>query len=145
MSVDSTILRELSPFRSFSKDQLVKVGKICAERKISAGQTIFREMEPGIEIFVVLQGEIEIVFTAGGGGLVNIEWAGVGQVLGLRAFIPPYRYLSTATCLTDGCLLAIDAVKLRMLVEQDSQLAILIHESLMEAMMNRVADMRSTS
>jgi CRP/FNR family transcriptional regulator, cyclic AMP receptor protein len=145
MAVDIAILRELSSFGSFSDDQVGKVGNLCAERMISAGQTFFREGELGKTIFVVLQGEIQVRFTAGGGGLVSIEWIGAGGVLGIRAFFPPYRYLSTASSLTDGYLLAIDAVKLRMLVEQDSQLAILIHECLMEAMMNRVADLRSAS
>jgi CRP-like cAMP-binding protein len=92
---------------------------------------------------VVLRGEIEILFTAGGGGLVSLEWAGAGQVLGIRAFIPPYRYLSTARCLTGGCFLAIDALELRSLIEEDSQLGVSIHECLMVAILNRVPNVRT--
>jgi CRP-like cAMP-binding protein len=143
MAVDAKLLRGLSPFSSLSEEKLEKVAELCVERMISAGQIFFREGEPGIAIFVVPQGDVEVLFTIGREALASIEWVGTGEVLGIRAFIPPYRYLSTARCLTEGCMLAIDAVKLRELIEQDGRLAISIHECFMQAMLNRVASLRS--
>jgi len=143
MDVDVAMLRALSLFKDLTEDQLDKVTSLCSEKSISPGQTFFREGEPGTAIFVVLQGEIEVLFTAGGDALVCMEWVEAGEVLGIRAFFQPYKYLSTARSLTDGCLLAIDAVKLRELYEQDSQLAVSIHERLMHAMLNRVTTLRS--
>ena len=143
MGLDAALLRKLPPFSSLSEDQLGKVAGLCAEKTISAGQLFFREGEPGIAIFVVPQDEVEVLFTAGGDALACREWVGTGEVLGIQAFFPPYRYLSTARSLTEGCLLAIDTVKLRELIEQDSRLAISIHECLMQAMLNRVTTLRS--
>ena len=143
MGVDAALLRKLPPFRSLSEDQLGKLAGLCAEKTISAGQMFFREGEPGIAIFVVPQGDVEVLFTAGGNPLACREWVGTGEIMGIRAFFPPYRYLSTARSLTEGCLLAIDTVKLRELIEQDSRLAISIHECLMQAMLNRVTTLRS--
>jgi CRP-like cAMP-binding protein len=143
MGLDAALLRKLPPFSSLSEDQLGKVAGLCAEKTISAGQLFFREGEPGIAIFVVPQDEVEVLFTAGGDALACREWVGTGEVLGIQAFFPPYRYLSTARSLTEGCLLAIDTVKLRELIEQDSRLAISIHECLMQAMLNRAVGLRS--
>lgn len=143
MGVDVALLRGLSPFISISEVQLGKVAELCEEKIISAGQTLFQEGEPGIAIFVVPQDDVEVLFTAGGDALACIEWVGAGEVLGIRAFFPPYRYMSTARSLTEGTVLEIDAVRLRELFEQDSYLAISVHECLMQAMLNRVTSLRS--
>lgn len=142
MGVDAALLRRLPPFSSLSEDQLGKVAGLCTEKTISAGQAFFREGEPGIAIFVVPDDDVEVLFTAGGDALACIEWVGTGEILGIQAFFPPYRYLTTARSLTEGCLFAIDAVKLRELIQQDSWLAISIHECLMQAMLNRVVGLR---
>jgi CRP-like cAMP-binding protein len=143
MGVDITLLRRLSHFSSLSEDQLGKVAGLCAEKTISAGQAFFREGEPGTAIFAVSQDDVEVLFTTGGDALACIEWVGAGEVLGIRAFFPPYRYLSTARSLTEGGLLAIDAVKLRELTQQDSRLAVSIHECFMEAMLTRIDGLRT--
>jgi CRP-like cAMP-binding protein len=143
MGVDAALLRRLSPFSSISEVQLGKLAELCEEKTVSAGQTLFREGEPGIAIFVVPEGDIEVLITAGGDSVFSIEWVGADDVLGIRAFFPPYRYMTTARSLTEGCVLAIDAIKLRELFEQDSYLAISVHECLMQAMLNRVTSLRS--
>jgi CRP-like cAMP-binding protein len=145
MTVDVALVHGLSLFSSLSEEQLGKVAKLCSEKTISAGQTIHREGEPGKAIFMVLQGDVEVLFTAGGVALACMEWVRAGEILGIRAFFPPYRYLSTAHSLTEGRLLEINAIKLRELCEQDSRLAIFIHECLMQAMLNRVVGLRANT
>ena len=142
MAVDVAMLRSLSLFKDLTADQLEKVAGLCSEKYISPGQTFFREGEPGKTIFVVARGEVEVLFTAGGDALACMEWIGTGDVLGIRAVFPPYRYLCTASSLTESTLLAIDAFNLRELFLQDSQLAISILESSTCAILNRIASLR---
>jgi len=75
--------------------------------------------------------------------LACTEWLSSGDVLGIRAFFPPYKYLSTARCLTDGRVYAVNIDKLRELIEYDAYLAIAVYEGLMQAMLKRVSGLRS--
>jgi CRP-like cAMP-binding protein len=143
MAVDVATLQTLSLFKDLTADQLEKVARLCSQEHISPGQTFFREGEPGKTIFVVKKGEVEVLHTVGGDALASMEWIGAGDVLGIRALFPPYRYLSTARSLTDGTLLEIDVVKLRELFPQDSQLAISILENSTRTILNRIASLRA--
>jgi CRP-like cAMP-binding protein len=142
MAVDVAMLRALSLFKDLTADQLEKVARLCSQKYISPGQAFFREGEPGKTIFVVKKGEVEVLHTVGGDALASMEWIAAGDVLGIRALFPPYRYLSTARSLTDGTLLEIDVVKLRELFPQDSKLAILILENSTLTILNRIASLR---
>ncbi len=71
------------------------------------------------------------------------EWVSVGEVLGTRALAPPYRYSTTVRSITEETLLAIDAIKLGELFQQDGQLAKSILTRLMLAMLSRIATLRS--
>jgi hypothetical protein len=57
--------------------------------------------------------------------------------------LPPYRYLTTVRSMTEGSVLAIDAIKLGELFQQDGQLATLILRPLVRAMLDRVGTLRS--
>ena len=143
MAADIAMLQMFSIFKNIPEGHLERIAQLCSEKTVYPGETFFREGEPGLAVFVVLRDDVEVLFTAGGDALVCKEWVAAGDVLGVRAFFKPYKYLSTARSLTEGCLLAIDAIKLRDLCEQDDLLVISIHELLMEAILNRVATLRS--
>jgi CRP-like cAMP-binding protein len=143
MAADIAMLQMFSIFKNIPEGHLERIPQLCSEKTVYPGETFFREGEPGLAIFVVMRGDIEILFTAGENELVCMEWVAAGDVLGVRAFFKPYKYLSNAHSLTEGNLLAIDAVKLRELCEQDCWLAISIHERFMQAMLDRVVTLRS--
>jgi CRP-like cAMP-binding protein len=143
MSANVTLLRGLSLFRDLTEDQLKKVADLCSEMSFFPGQTFYREGEPGRTIFVLPQGEVEILYTAGGEAMMGREWVSVGEVLGVRAMLPPYRYLTTVRSMTEGSLLAIDAIKLGELFQQDGQMATLILEPLLRALLDRITTLRS--
>jgi CRP-like cAMP-binding protein len=143
MAVDVAMLQALSLFEDLTAAQLERIAGLCSEKCISPGQAFFREGEPGKTIFVVKKGEVEVLHTVGGDALASMEWIAAGDVLGIRALFPPYRYLSTARSLTDGTLLEIDVIKLRELFPQDSQLAISILENSTRTILNRIANLRA--
>lgn len=143
MAVDVATLRALSLFDGLTEDQLDKVANLCSEMPVFPGQTFFREGEPGKSIFVLPRGEVEILYTAGGDAMACREWVSVGEVLGSRALVPPYRYLTTLRSITEGTLLVIDAIKLGELFRQDGQLAKSILARLMSAILSWIATLRS--
>jgi CRP-like cAMP-binding protein len=143
MGIDTALLRGLSVFRDLSRDQLEKVANLCTENPVFPGEAFIREGEPGKTIFVIPRGEIEILYTAGGEAMACREWVKAGEVLGVRSLAPPYRYTTTVRCITDGTLIAIDAIKLGELFQQDGRLAKCMSGCLMRAILNRNATFRS--
>jgi CRP-like cAMP-binding protein len=143
MAASVALLQGLSLFSDLTEHQLEKVANLCSEMPIFPGQTFFREGEPAKMIFVLPRGEVEIFYTAGGDAMACREWIGVGEVLGIRALIPPYRYLTTARSMTEGALLAIDVVRLVELFQQDGRLAESILARLISAIQSRIGTLRS--
>jgi CRP-like cAMP-binding protein len=143
MAVDVAMLQTIPLFGDLTKTQLEKIANLCSEKSISCGETFFKEGEHGNTFFVVPRGEIEVLLTVGKDALACLKWVGVGEILGIQALAPPYRYSSTGRSVTEGTLLAIDAVKLDQLFQQDSQLAFSFLTSLMGAALNRIDGLRS--
>lgn len=143
MSVNVALLRDLSLFRYLTEDQLEKVANLCSEMPVFPGQPFIIEGEPGKAIFMLPRGEVEILYTAGGDVMASREWVSVGDILGVRALVPPYRYSTTVRSITEGTLLSIDAIKLGELFQQDGRLAKCLLACLMRAILSRNTTLRS--
>lgn len=143
MDMNSETLQAISLFGDLSEKQLKKIARLCSVKSISPGQPFFREGEQGKTVYLVPQGELEILFTSSGDSLACIEWVGAGDVLGIQALVPPHRYLTTARGVTEGTLLAINTVRLNELFQQDGQLAHMLLARLMGAALNRLAGLRA--
>jgi CRP-like cAMP-binding protein len=143
MAVDAALLQGLSLFKELNEAQLENVASLCSEMTVFPGQAFFKEGESGKAIFVLPRGEVEILYTAGGEAMMGREWVGVGEVLGTWALFPPYRYSTTVRCMTEGTLLAIDAIKLGELFQRDGQLAKFVLARLMSTVLSRIGTLRS--
>jgi len=143
MSVTVKELRELSLFTNLSESQLKKFAGLCRKITVYPGQLLFREREDGHIIFMSMEDDIEVLFTAGGESMACMEWLGAGEPLGTIALIPPHRYVSTARGLTNGTLLAIDVDKMQELIQEDGRLAIAMVPLIVSACHRKTANMRS--
>src|SRR5258708_27891886 len=80
----------------------------------AAGQTIFSADDVGKNMFVVLEGEVEILIR----GKV-VETAGTGSIIGELALIEPDHIRSaTALAKTDSKLVPVDEKRFRFLVPE---------------------------
>jgi CRP-like cAMP-binding protein len=143
MGVNVALLRGLSLFTSLSESQLEKVARICRKITIYPGQILFKEREAGDTIFLSLEADLEVLFTAGSDSMARMEWLGAGETLGTIALIPPHHYVSTARGLTEGTLLTINVDKLQKLYQQDGQLAVSMFTRMMSAYHRKTANMKS--
>ena len=143
MGVNVALLRDLSLFRDLTENQLEKVATLCSEVPVFSGETFCREGEPAKAFFVVSRDEVEILYTAGGDAMACREWVGTGEVLGIRALIPPYKYSATLRGVTEGTLLAVDVIKLVELLQQDDRLAECLLVYVMRTILSRNTTLRS--
>lgn len=143
MTVNVNLLRGLSLFTNLSESQLEKVAGLCRKITVYPGQILFKEREPGHTIFLSMEADLEVLFTAGDDSMARMEWLGADETLGTVVLIPPHQYVSTARGLTGGTLLAIDVDKMQKLLQQDGQLAVSMIPRITSAYHRKTANMKS--
>jgi CRP-like cAMP-binding protein len=143
MTVSVKMLRGLSLFTNLNESQLEKVAGICRKITVYPDQILFKERELGNTIFLSLEGDIEVLFTAGSDSMARMEWIGAGETMGTIALIPPHQYVSTARGMTEGTLLAIDVDKMERMFQQDGQLAISMIPCMTSTCNRKTANMKS--
>jgi len=77
-------------------------------QSFSAGQVIFREGEPGDVMYVVQEGEVDILFEE-----AHLETLGPGGILGEMALIDTTARSATAVAKTDCKLAAINQTRFK--------------------------------
>ena len=90
-------------------------------RRVRAGETVFRQGEPGDAVYVVLDGKVELRI---GGRLV--ETVGPGGILGEMALIEHAPRVATATAKTDSDLLPISEERFMSMIRQTPHFALQI-------------------
>jgi len=151
MSEIITFLKQGDIFYQFTQTQLELVANLCQEKTIPAGETIFEENSSSKELYIIVQGEIDILVDPGIVGLnaqtekVSIATLRRGQSFGEVALVD--EGLRSATARAKGKearLLIIPREKLIMLCETYPQLGYRLMYNLAAdlAMKIRNADLR---
>jgi hypothetical protein len=61
---------------------------------------LFNENEPGAYLYLLVEGEVEVLYTIGENGLSRVDQMGAGDIVGCSALVPPYNYTSITRSLT---------------------------------------------
>ena len=96
-------------------------------RDLSAGETIFEQGETGTAMYVVAEGEVEIL-----SGSVVLETARPGSVIGEMALIDHALRSATAVAKTDCKLVAVDQRRFEFLVQQTPYFALEVMQLMAE-------------
>ena len=75
-------LKAVSLFGSLSPRFLNGIAKACTERSFDAGETIVRQGNPGVGLFVIVSGSVKIVKTNEKGERLELATHGAGEVIG---------------------------------------------------------------
>jgi CRP/FNR family cyclic AMP-dependent transcriptional regulator len=93
----------------------------------AAGKTIFEQGETGAAMYVVSEGEVEIL-----SGPVVLETAAAGSVIGEMALIDHAERSATAVAKTDCKLVAVDQRRFEFLVQQTPYFALEVMQLMAE-------------
>ena len=85
--MDPAALRPCPLFQALSGDQLRKVGGIARRLDVAAGEVIFREGDPGDEMYVVVAGKVRISKQVEGVGEEALSILEPGSYFGEMAMI----------------------------------------------------------
>jgi CRP-like cAMP-binding protein len=142
MNTDSKFLHDYPLFSGLTEEQMQSVMLVCREECCLPDVTLFEDGQSAKEIFVLVEGEIEESITAGEAVLTPIHPAGVGEIIGCPALVPPYTHRCTARSLSRIEVLAIDVAGLRRLFDQDCQLAGTIQQHVIQALLERIGKLQ---
>jgi CRP-like cAMP-binding protein len=129
-------------FSELSAEQMRAVRQLCREECFYPGYTLFEDGEQAKNMYVLVDGEIEVFFAIGESGLVQVDLIEPGEIFGCSALVPPYVYNSTARPKTRIEVLEIDAVSLCKLFKDDLPLAVSIQQHVIQGLLARIVNLQ---
>jgi len=135
----AALLEQVDIFAELSAERLQRVSAICAERRYQEGDVIFHENTKSDELYVILQGEVEIQVDPQTLGIAPEQSPGPttiaklrrGQSFGEVALVDEgFRSASARCAAPDTQLLAIRRDDLVRLCEEDFEMGYLLMRSM---------------
>jgi CRP/FNR family transcriptional regulator, cyclic AMP receptor protein len=142
MAANFRFLHHYSLFSGLDEAQIQTLTQVCREECFMADSILFEEGQPADELFVLVDGAVEEVFTVDQAKLSLLRPVAVGDMIGCPALAPPYKHSCTARSLSQIEVLAIDAPALRALFAQDCQIARVIQQNVIHSLLKRMESLR---
>ena len=136
------LCHEYPLFSELNAEQMDAVSELCREECFYPGYTLFEDGEPAANMYLLVDGGIEVFFAIGEEGIARVDRVGPGEIFGCSALIPPYVYTSTVRASTQIEVLELDAKGLRALFEDDPRLAVSIQQHIIQCLLDRIVDLR---
>ena len=109
-SLSTPQLRSLALFAALSDETLETFASSLSVRRFAAGQMIFREGDEARELFIVVEGEVEVVKTSPRGHQIRLSRMSAGQWFGDMSLLDVQRRFAAVRAATDAGLLVLTAV-----------------------------------
>ena len=140
--VSPEVLRRFPYFVGISDELLKQVAMISEEKTVRKGDVLFREGEEARQLDIVAEGEIDIQYELGDGTHQTVDTTVGGDFTLWTSLIAPHTTHSMGVARTNVRLVAIDAVKLRELMEADPLLGYRVMDALATAVSHRLLGAR---
>jgi CRP-like cAMP-binding protein len=140
--VSPEVLRRFPYFAGISDELLKRVAMISEEKTVRKGDVLFREGEEARQLDIVAEGEIDIQYELGDGTHQTVDTTVAGDFTLWTSLIAPHTTHSMGVARTNVRLVAIDAVKLRELMEADPLLGYRVMDALATAVSHRLLGAR---
>jgi len=142
MSTDPKLLRSFACFRRLSDEQVDAIAEISNSICYPAGYVLFKEGDIGNILYLLIDGEVEVLYQHLETGAHRVDTVSSEEVVGCAAIVPPYTYTATEKCLSDVEVLEIKTNELRDLIQKDPQLGLLLQEYIIKILNERILSLR---
>jgi CRP/FNR family transcriptional regulator, cyclic AMP receptor protein len=117
-----SVLRQTPVFAELRERELISLLHLLHLRTFAPGEIVFREGEPGLGLYVIYRGEIEIS-TSGRDGKGRVARIGPGEVFGEVSFLDGSGRSASASARTRTELIGFYRTELLQLLEREPSLA----------------------
>jgi CRP-like cAMP-binding protein len=142
MATEPKLLKKFTCFEGLSDDQLASIAQISNSVCYLKGHVLFKEGEPGECLYLLIEGDMGVVFQSSKTGESKIDTISSVEVLGCAAMVSPYRYTATQKCLSDVEVLEIKQDELRDLINQDPDIGLTIQQHIIKVLTDRILAIR---
>ncbi|MFZ2097775.1 MAG: cyclic nucleotide-binding domain-containing protein [Anaerolineales bacterium] len=142
MPTDPSYLRNFSCFQDLSESQLDAIAELTNSICFSEGHVLFEEGKPAENIYLLIKGEVEVLYKIGDEGPVRVDIVSDEEVVGCAALVPPYVCTATVRSMTEIEVLELDAVALQKLMQEDCALGFSIQQQIMRMLLDRIMNYR---
>ena len=136
------LLRTSEVFDGLSDDELAPIAKMSHQRSCGAGDLLFGEHDPAINLYIVTTGRVGILIDIGRGRQTVVDTISPDGSFGWSAMVPPYFYTGAAKCLEPTQVLVVPGEELRGLCLDNCRICHTIMERLASIISSRLKDTR---
>jgi CRP/FNR family transcriptional regulator, cyclic AMP receptor protein len=139
--ISPELLRRYPYFGQLNDEQLKAIAMISEERTFPKDVLLVKENTPANKLMVLLEGDIDLVYSGGGEGAISNALVGSiapGEVLGVSALIEPYRYTASSRATVPVKVIEIDGLALRELMGKDTNLGYTLMRNTAIAVLERL-------
>jgi CRP-like cAMP-binding protein len=129
-------------FRSMRPELLAKLASCAQWVTVTAGQHLGREQDSAQAFYLIRSGRVAIEVQAAERSPVRLQTLGPGEIVGWSWLVPPHRWQFDALVVDAVQLLVLDAVRLRRLCEEDTELGYQLLQRLVRVVAHRLAATR---
>jgi len=145
--VSGGALKEFTIMKDFSDEQLSKLAALATEEKYTAGTQMYQKGDIARSLFLVQKGKIVLFMESYLGPhkppmQVTVDMITKGESMGWSAVVEPYLYTLGALCIDDSEMIALDAARLRQLMEEDSIIGFKIMRAVAKVISSRLTHTR---
>ena len=129
-------------FQSLRFEDVDRINRFSALKKLDAGHLVFRSGNMGTHIFMLQEGTIHLRLPARAHeASLLVGVFGRGDLFGLAPLLRSGPHLTSAECVTSCQVLAIEAEPLRRLLEEESQVGFRVMRMAARAYFTRYVEM----
>lgn len=124
MSDDIKVLQTVSLFSRLETKQLKTILKACTERHFEPGEFLVEQGNPGVGLFIIRDGTVEIIKTLKDGKPVKIASNGSGDVIGEMSVLDGALRTASVKAQTKVTCLVLSAWSFKSLLEAHPAMAL---------------------
>ncbi len=139
--VSSELLRRYPFFAMLNDEQLKAIALITEEKTYVKGTLLVKENAPANKLILLLEGDVDLIFSGGGeGSVVNALVGSIaqGEILGVSSLIEPYTYICSARSTMPVKVIEIDGTAVRALMQVDTRLGYALMTNVAVAVLERL-------
>jgi CRP/FNR family cyclic AMP-dependent transcriptional regulator len=136
--ISPELLRRYPFFGILSIEQLKQIAMISDEVSLSSGVTILLEGEPAKDIYILMEGGIDVYFLVNENKEFFISEINPGDAFGISAMVDPYIVTTSVRTSKASRVIKISAVDLRNACETDKELAGAVYHQIAKTAIERL-------